>query len=52
LSPIDPSRARALLERCKGARVLVVGDLMLDRHIVGAVERISPEAPVPVVLVQ
>jgi len=52
LSPIDPSRARALLERCKGARILVVGDLMLDRHIVGAVERISPEAPVPVVLVQ
>ena len=29
-------------------RVLVVGDLMLDRYIVGEVERISPEAPVPV----
>ncbi len=31
------------------ARVLVVGDLMLDRYIWGRVERISPEAPVPVV---
>src|SRR5215208_5975751 len=31
------------------ARVLVVGDAMLDRYWHGAVERISPEAPVPVV---
>ncbi|RXH58342.1 bifunctional D-glycero-beta-D-manno-heptose-7-phosphate kinase/D-glycero-beta-D-manno-heptose 1-phosphate adenylyltransferase HldE [Granulicella sibirica] len=30
-------------------RVLVVGDLMLDRYILGEVERISPEAPVPVI---
>ncbi len=29
-------------------RVLVIGDLMLDRYIVGEVDRISPEAPVPV----
>src|ERR1700712_1432742 len=29
-------------------KVLVVGDIMLDRYIVGEVERISPEAPVPV----
>jgi len=33
-------------------RVLVVGDVMLDRYWHGAVERISPEAPVPVVRVQ
>jgi len=33
------------------ARVLVVGDAMLDRYWYGAVERISPEAPVPVVRV-
>ena len=33
----------------KNARVLVIGDVMLDRYIWGAVERISPEAPVPVV---
>jgi len=33
----------------KKRRVLVVGDLMLDRYLWGAVERVSPEAPVPVV---
>ncbi|MFI4930926.1 MAG: D-glycero-beta-D-manno-heptose-7-phosphate kinase [Burkholderiales bacterium] len=38
--------------RLEAARVLVVGDAMLDRYWFGAVERISPEAPVPVVLVQ
>ncbi len=38
-------------ERLNGARVLVVGDAMLDRYWFGAVERISPEAPVPVVKV-
>jgi D-beta-D-heptose 7-phosphate kinase / D-beta-D-heptose 1-phosphate adenosyltransferase len=32
-----------------GRRVVVVGDVMLDRHVWGTVERISPEAPVPVV---
>src|SRR5690606_34483440 len=35
-----------------GARVLVVGDLMLDRYWCGDVDRISPEAPVPVVRVR
>jgi rfaE bifunctional protein kinase chain/domain len=38
-------------ERLARARVLVVGDAMLDRYWFGAVERISPEAPVPVVRV-
>lgn len=38
-------------ERLAKARVLVVGDAMLDRYWFGAVDRISPEAPVPVVLV-
>ena len=38
-------------ERMAAARVLVVGDAMLDRYWFGAVERISPEAPVPVVRV-
>src|SRR5436190_16323266 len=33
------------------ARMLVVGDVMLDRYWFGEVERISPEAPVPVVKV-
>lgn len=44
-------RATALLRRFPKVRVLVVGDLMLDQFIWGRVERISPEAPVPVVQV-
>ncbi|MDP1955817.1 MAG: D-glycero-beta-D-manno-heptose-7-phosphate kinase [Polaromonas sp.] len=38
-------------ERIAQARVLVVGDAMLDRYWYGAVDRISPEAPVPIVRV-
>ena len=38
-----------LLSRLAGRTLLVVGDLMLDHFLIGAVERISPEAPVPVV---
>ncbi|MGC8521217.1 MAG: D-glycero-beta-D-manno-heptose-7-phosphate kinase [Steroidobacteraceae bacterium] len=40
-----------LKSRLRAARVLVVGDAMLDRYLFGEVERISPEAPVPVVRV-
>jgi len=39
------------IARFSGRRVLVVGDLMLDQYVRGAVGRISPEAPVPVVRV-
>jgi D-glycero-beta-D-manno-heptose-7-phosphate kinase len=42
-------RVRQILGRIHTARVLVVGDLMLDQFVWGAVRRISPEAPVPVV---
>jgi rfaE bifunctional protein kinase chain/domain len=42
----------AALPEFAGCRVLVVGDVMLDRYWFGDVERISPEAPVPVVLVR
>ena len=41
----------ALHRRFANCRVLVVGDLMLDRHVHGEVNRISPEGPVPVVRV-
>ena len=41
----------SLRERLQKARILVVGDAMLDRYLFGEVERISPEAPVPVVRV-
>jgi D-beta-D-heptose 7-phosphate kinase/D-beta-D-heptose 1-phosphate adenosyltransferase len=36
------------LDKVAGFHVLVIGDLMLDRYLYGAVERISPEAPVPI----
>jgi D-beta-D-heptose 7-phosphate kinase/D-beta-D-heptose 1-phosphate adenosyltransferase len=42
-------RVRQLLSRVGRTRVVVVGDVMLDRFIWGSVVRISPEAPVPVV---
>jgi rfaE bifunctional protein kinase chain/domain len=41
----------AILNKFAGANLLVVGDLMLDRFIWGNVERLSPEAPVPVLRV-
>lgn len=41
----------ARMDSLRGARVLVVGDVMLDRYWFGEVSRISPEAPVPVVKV-
>jgi D-beta-D-heptose 7-phosphate kinase / D-beta-D-heptose 1-phosphate adenosyltransferase len=40
-----------LVDRCRNREVWVIGDLMLDEYVQGAVERISPEAPVPVVRV-
>ncbi|MFW5681168.1 MAG: bifunctional heptose 7-phosphate kinase/heptose 1-phosphate adenyltransferase, partial [Pseudomonadota bacterium] len=39
-----------LIDTFRDARVLCVGDLMLDRFVVGQVDRISPEGPVPVFL--
>lgn len=49
LPTISPSRLDELIIGCAKARVLVVGDVMLDQYIWGHVGRISPEAPVPVV---
>ena len=45
--PVDIVRER--VARFAGATVAVLGDIMLDRYFWGDVERISPEAPVPVV---
>jgi D-beta-D-heptose 7-phosphate kinase/D-beta-D-heptose 1-phosphate adenosyltransferase len=50
LPPIAPDRARRLAASLAGTHVLVVGDAMLDRFISGRVTRLSPEAPVPVVM--
>src|SRR5436190_2535119 len=47
--PTAPIDLKPLLERARGRAVLIVGDLMLDHFVIGRVDRISPEAPVPVV---
>ena len=47
--PAAPTDLHALLDRARGRAVLIVGDLMLDHFVIGRVDRISPEAPVPVV---
>ncbi len=39
-----------LSDRSSGGTIVVVGDVMIDRYVTGKVERISPEAPVPVLL--
>ncbi len=40
-----------IVENFKNIKIAVIGDLMLDEYVIGKVERISPEAPVPVVKV-
>jgi D-glycero-beta-D-manno-heptose-7-phosphate kinase len=49
LPALAPERAREIISRVGGVNVLVIGDAMVDKFIVGRVTRISPEAPVPVV---
>jgi rfaE bifunctional protein kinase chain/domain len=49
LPPVTADRARRIASAAGSAHVLVIGDAMLDKFIVGRVTRISPEAPVPVV---
>ena len=50
LQPIAPDRAQRIATGLAGTHVLVVGDAMLDKFISGRVTRLSPEAPVPVVM--
>ncbi len=50
LQPLAPERARAIAAGLARTHILVVGDAMLDKFIAGRVTRISPEAPVPVVM--
>ncbi len=49
---VDRKRVLQLLSQLQNLRILVVGDVILDRYLYGKVERISPEAPVPVVEVE
>jgi len=54
LPPVTPSTADlvAAVHRLGRASALVVGDAMLDRYVYGEVERISPEAPIPILTVR
>ncbi|WP_319371423.1 D-glycero-beta-D-manno-heptose-7-phosphate kinase [uncultured Ilyobacter sp.] len=49
---VNKLKLTKILDRFKDIRIAVVGDMMLDDYIIGSVDRISPEAPVPVVNVK
>jgi len=49
---MDSSKYEQVLERIRGRRIVVAGDLILDKFVWGRVSRISPEAPVPVIEVE
>jgi len=49
MTSITNNRLDWILENFKNKKIIVLGDLMLDRYVWGTVNRISPEAPVPVV---
>lgn len=49
---MQPGQLLHILDGFHAARLLVMGDVMLDRFVYGSVERISPEAPIPVVNVE
>jgi rfaE bifunctional protein kinase chain/domain len=50
--PLSRDRLLQLIQRIKSSRVVVIGDIMIDRYLYGDTERLSPEAPVPVVTVR
>jgi rfaE bifunctional protein kinase chain/domain len=45
---MDREKVKKLLGKFKNLKIAVIGDLILDKYIFGKVERISPEAPVPI----
>lgn len=50
LPGLDATRARDLVGRFSSRRIIVVGDVMLDGFLIGRVNRMSPEAPVPILV--
>lgn len=48
IAPLTIERARAILANMASKRVVVLGDVALDEYLVGRAERLSREAPVPV----
>jgi rfaE bifunctional protein kinase chain/domain len=49
---IQPDRLQEIIRNGIGKRILVLGDLMIDRYLWGTVSRISPEAPVPIINIE
>ncbi|HLI10981.1 MAG TPA: D-glycero-beta-D-manno-heptose-7-phosphate kinase [Alphaproteobacteria bacterium] len=49
---IDRSELASRAQALSGVRVLCLGDAMLDRYVYGTVERVSPEAPIPVLRIE
>ncbi len=49
---VKKNRVTGIVNKFQKSKVIVMGDIMLDRYLWGSVERISPEAPVPVVHVE
>src|SRR6185436_18177658 len=50
--PMDHNALGPLLDKLSAVRVVCIGDVMLDRFIYGAVDRVSPEAPIPVLRIE
>lgn len=49
---MNRKRAKEIIDQFADKKILVVGDVMLDRYVFGKVERLNPEAPVPILHVQ
>ncbi len=52
LAPLGRDRLIELLGAMRNVQVVVIGDAMLDRYLIGDADRVSPEAPVPVVTME
>src|SRR5207253_6122045 len=48
----DNNELLPYVDRLKTARVLCIGDVLLDHYVYGQVERVSPEAPIPVLWIE
>ena len=49
---ISHSKLKHIVTDIQSKKVLVVGDIMLDKYVFGFVDRISPEAPIPIVKIE
>lgn len=52
MKTIEQNRLENLIKKAEGKKIAIIGDIMLDRYLWGSVSRISPEAPVPVVVIK